>query len=72
MQNRTGLIEESRKARRAARPGDWPGDRTGANRRLGGGALWDIADVSEYLRDPISSIYKMTARSARPDWRVAS
>ena len=27
-------------------------------------SLWDIDDVSEYLRIPISSIYKMTARKA--------
>lgn len=64
MRNELGLLEEMRKAPRAARPGDRPGDRTGANRRLGAGSLWDVADVREYLQIPISSIYKMTARKA--------
>ena len=63
MQNRSGLIGEKREAPRAARPGDRPGDRTGATRRIGD-SLWDIADVSEYLQVPVSSIYKMTARKA--------
>ena len=64
MRNESGLIEGPRQAPRAARPGHRPGDRTGATRRLGGGSLWDIADVSEYLQIPVSSIYKMTARKA--------
>lgn len=64
MRNRSGLIEETREAPRAARPGNRPEDRTGANRRAGNGSLWDIADVSEYLQIPVSSIYKMTARKA--------
>ncbi len=64
MRNETGLIGKRREAPRAARPGDRPGDRPGATRRLAGGSLWDIADVSEYLQVPVSSIYKMTARKA--------
>ena len=64
MRNRSGLIGEKRQAPRAARPGDRPEDRAGANRRAGGGALWDITDVSAYLQVPVSSIYKMTARKA--------
>ena len=64
MRNESGLLEEKREMPRIARPGDRTGDRTGANQRLGGGSLWDIADVSEYLQIPVSSIYKMTARKA--------
>lgn len=64
MRNRSGLIEEARETPRAARPGDRPEDRTGADRRAGRGSLWDIADVSAYLQVPVSSIYKMTARKA--------
>ena len=62
MRNRSGLIEGTRETPRAARPGDRPEDRTGANHRMG--TLWDVADVSAYLRIPVSSIYKMTARKA--------
>ena len=64
MRNGSGLMEERREALRAARTGDRPGDRTGANGRVVGSTLWDIADVSEYLQVPISSVYKMTARKA--------
>ena len=64
MRNESGLLEGTREAPRAARPGDRPGDRTEATRRIGGATLWDIADVSEYLQIPVSSIYKMTARKA--------
>jgi len=49
---------------RAARPGDRPADRTGADPGAGGSPLWDITDVSAYLLVPVSSIYKMTARKA--------
>ena len=64
MRNRSGLIAESRETPRAARPGDRPEDRTGANRCAGNASLWAIADVSAYLQIPVSSIYKMTARKA--------
>jgi excisionase family DNA binding protein len=64
MGNRSGLIEKRRRAPRAARPGDRPEDRTGADPRAGNGALWDVAAVSAYLQIPVSSIYKMTARKA--------
>ena len=64
MRNGSELIEEMRKTPRAARPGDRPEDRTGANPRAGRGSLWDITDVSAYLKIPVSSIYKMTARKA--------
>lgn len=64
MRNEPGLISETRDSPRAARPGDRPEDRTGANPRAGNGSLWDIADVSAYLQIPVSSIYKMTARKA--------
>ena len=64
MQNESGMLEENRDAPRVARPGDRPGDRTGATRRLADGSLWNIADVSAYLQVPVSSIYKMTARKA--------
>lgn len=65
MRNESGLIEESSKAPRAARPGDRPEDRPGANPRADRGSLWDIAEVSAYLRIPVSSVYRMTARKAR-------
>ncbi len=65
MRNESGLIEESRKAPRAARPVHRPEDRTGANRRAGTVSLWDIAEVRAYLQVPVSSVYKMTARRAR-------
>ena len=64
MRNRSALIEGSREAPRAARPGDRPEDRTGADRCAGCGPLWDITAVSAYLQVPVSSIYKMTARKA--------
>ena len=64
MRNRYGLIEETHGMPRAARPGNRPADRTGANSAAAAEALWDIADVSAYLRIPVSSIYKMTARKA--------
>ena len=64
MRNGSGLIGEKRETPRAARPEDRPGDRAGAHRRIAGGSLWDIADVSAYLQVPVSSIYKMTARKA--------
>lgn len=60
----SGLIGETRRTPRAARPGDRPDHRTGANSRAGRVSLWDIADVSAYLQIPVSSIYKMTARKA--------
>jgi excisionase family DNA binding protein len=62
MRNRSGLIEETRETPRASRPADRPEDRTGAKPPAGN--LWDIADVSAYLRIPVSSIYKMTAHKA--------
>jgi excisionase family DNA binding protein len=62
MRNGSGLIEESRQTPRAARSGDRPEDRTGASPTAG--SLWDITGVSAYLRIPVSSIYKMTARKA--------
>jgi excisionase family DNA binding protein len=64
LRNRSGLIAETHGTPRAARPGDRPEDRTGADRRAGRGSLWDITDVSAYLQVPVSSIYKMTARKA--------
>ena len=62
VRNGSELIEETRETPRAARPGDRPEDRTGANSTAG--TLWAISDVSAYLRIPVSSIYKMTARKA--------
>ena len=64
MRNRPGLIAETREMPRAARPGDRPEDRTGAEGRTVRASLWDIGDVSAYLQVPVSSIYKMTARRA--------
>ena len=64
MRNQAGTISRTARKPRAARTGDRPEDRTGANPRAGNGSLWDIADVSAYLQIPVSSIYKMTARKA--------
>ncbi len=64
MRNGSGLIEGSREAPRAARPGDRPEDRTGADSHSGRASLWNIEDVSAYLQVPVSSVYKMTARKA--------
>ena len=64
MRNESGLLEGIHEAPRAAWAGDRSGDRTGATRRIAGGVLWDIADVSAYLQVPVSSVYKMTARKA--------
>ena len=66
MRNETRFIGEIGTTPRAARPGDRTDDRPGASRRPNvGPALWDIEAVSEYLRVPVSSIYKMTGPSAR-------
>jgi excisionase family DNA binding protein len=64
MRHDSGLIEDPSDTPRAARPGDRPEDRTGADRHARRGSLWDIAAVSEYLQIPVSSIYKMTSRKA--------
>ena len=62
MRNESDLIEENRDLGRVARPVDRPGDRPGPIAPADG--LWDITDVAAYLRIPVSSIYKMTARKA--------
>ena len=64
MRNRSGLIAENREMPRAARPGDRPEDRTGADPHVARASLWTIEDVSAYLQVPVSSVYKMTARKA--------
>jgi excisionase family DNA binding protein len=48
---------------RAARPEDRPALRPEGRDRHGE-TLWEIAEVADYLRIPVSSIYKMTARKA--------
>jgi len=56
------VIEENHDSNRTARPGNRPGVRpevTGSD-----DALWDVAAVAAYLKLPVSSIYKMTARRA--------
>ena len=58
MRNESDLIEESRDLGRVARPGDRPNLITPTD------GLWDIRAVAGYLRIPVSSIYKMTARKA--------
>lgn len=62
MRNESDLIERNRDLGRIARPGDRPGDRPGPFAPTDG--LWDVTDVAAYLRIPVSSIYKMTARKA--------
>src|SRR5688500_11043024 len=55
--------DDLHEASRAARSGDQPGDRT-AGLALPAAALWNVEDVSGYLRVPASAIYKMTTRAA--------
>jgi excisionase family DNA binding protein len=62
MRNESDFVEQNRPSRRVARPGDRPGDRPEATATVDG--LWEVADVATYLRVPVSSIYKMTARKA--------
>ena len=64
MRKLSRFARELREPRRAARPEDRPGDRTGAEPRPAGLGLWDIDDVSAYLRIPVNAVYKMTARRA--------
>lgn len=58
------FTEDSREASRAARPGDRSGNRPEGERQSAVSPLWDIEDVSAYLRMPVSAVYKMTARAA--------
>lgn len=48
---------------RAAAPGDRPGVPPGAAESPAD-TLWTVREVAHYLRLPVSSIYKMTARAA--------
>ena len=64
MHGKNDFIEEKPSRPRAARPGDRPGVRTGADPAPAGSGLWDIGDVSAYLRIPVNAVYKMTARRA--------
>jgi excisionase family DNA binding protein len=65
MRNARVLTERSREERRAARSVDRPAYRPEGDQRPDGGAeIWNVADASRYLRLPVSSIYKMTARKA--------
>ena len=63
MRNARRFAADSRDQTRATRPGDRPADQPGAV-GVNESALWDIDDVSAYLRIPVSAIYKMTARRA--------
>jgi excisionase family DNA binding protein len=62
MRNEADLTAGNRDSERVARPGDRPGDRPDPVAPSDG--LWDVTDVGAYLRVPVSSIYKMTARKA--------
>ena len=62
MRNDSDSIEENRDAGRVARPGNRPGVRPDPDGPVDG--LWDITNVAAYLRIPVNSIYKMTARKA--------
>ena len=62
MRNESDLITGNRDSERVARPADRPGDRPEPIAPPDG--LWDVTDVGAYLRVPVSSIYKMTARKA--------
>jgi len=55
--------EDSREFARTARPGERSGNRPEGDRRSAS-PLWDVDQVSAYLGVPVSSVYKMTARSA--------
>lgn len=62
MRNEADSIDENRDSGRSARPGNRPGNRPAP--MTPSQALWDVTDVAGYLRIPVSSIYKMTARKA--------
>ena len=61
--NEPGLPADSALPPRAAEPGGRPGVQPGAV-LAAQDALWDVAAVAAFLRIPIGSIYKMTARKA--------
>jgi len=63
MRDRARFADDFDRHTRAARPEDRSGDRPEGAPRLRT-ALWEIDDVSAYLRIPVSAIYKMTARGA--------
>jgi excisionase family DNA binding protein len=55
---------ENSSAPRAARPGPRPGVRPVSLPSTVSEPLWDVRDVAAYLKLPISTIYKMTAKAA--------
>ena len=63
-QNDPRNVTDSGESPRAAGPGDRPDIRTGVEEPLSNPRLWDVAEVSAYLRVPKSAVYKMTARTA--------
>jgi excisionase family DNA binding protein len=65
MRRTSTLTERNREEPRAARTGDRPAHRPEEQDRPHRATdLWDVAGVSAYLRVPVSSVYKMTARKA--------
>ncbi len=62
MRKEVDSIDENHDSGRVARPGNRPGDRP--EPPTPSYSLWDVTDVAGYLRIPVSSIYKMTARKA--------
>jgi len=67
MPKRAEFIDERRNEGRAARSGDRPAHRPEGTEPLPAvqdqaQALWDVTLVATYLRIPVSSVYKMTAR----------
>src|SRR5687768_14657654 len=69
MRKDADLIEQKRDLPRTTRPSDRPALRTEDETTSSTDpealdALWDVAGVAAYLRIPVSSVYKMTARRA--------
>jgi excisionase family DNA binding protein len=62
MRNESDSLERNPDSGRVARPGNRPGNRPAPASAADG--LWEVADVATYLRVPVNSIYKMTARKA--------
>lgn len=61
------IQEDRKKQLRAAGTEERPGERPEAEARRAGQHLepiWDIHEAARYLKLPISSVYKMTARKA--------
>lgn len=61
--DKSGNPEDSGPITRAAGPTDRPGVRP--DRPVATETLWDIHELSDYLKIPVNTLYKMTGRKAR-------